>query len=106
MGLLSWLFGASKKADTIKDMISRGAVVIDVRSKGEYSGGHVKNAINMPLDTVSQNINKIKGMNKPIILCCASGMRSGSATSILKSKGMTDVINGGSWFSVSKYFNL
>ena len=101
MGLFDWLFGASKKKEQLKEMLTKGAVIIDVRSKGEFASGHVKNSTNIPLDNISANITKIKGLGKPIILCCASGMRSGSATRILKSSGITDVMNAGSWYTLN-----
>jgi len=102
MGFLRKLFGLGPKAD-LAEMISRKAKIIDVRSPGEFSGGHIKGSVNFPLD---QFQSKIKGLNKnePIIVCCASGMRSGSAMRQLKSVGFEDVANGGSWQSLQKYF--
>ena len=76
------------------------AIIIDVRSEGEFQQGHVKGSINMPLPTITGQIHKIKGMKKPVVLCCASGMRSGSATSILKSAGV-ECYNGGSWMNLN-----
>ncbi len=86
-----------------KELIGRGAIIIDVRSKGEYAGGHLKNSVNIPLDQLGSNLNKIKSKDHPVITCCASGMRSASAKSLLKSKGYTQVYNGGSWMSLRKY---
>lgn len=87
----------------IGELISNGALIIDVRSKGEYAGGHVKGSVNVPLDQLSGYMKKIKDKNHTIITCCASGMRSGSAKSFLKEQGYTNVHNGGSWFSLKKY---
>lgn len=80
----------------LKELVKNGAQIIDVRSKGEFQGGHIKGSVNIPLDSLTQNLSKLK-KDKPIITCCASGMRSASAKSILKSKGFTDVHNGGGW---------
>lgn len=80
-------------------LIKSGAVIVDVRSKGEYQGGHIKNSLNIPLDTLSGNFSKLK-KDKPVITCCASGMRSASAKGILKSNGFTEVYNGGGWMSL------
>lgn len=77
------------------DLVKQGAIILDVRSKGEYSGGHIKGSINVSVDALSNNLAKLKDKNKTIITCCASGMRSASAKSILKSKGYTNVYNGG-----------
>ena len=76
------LFGFGTKVD-YSDLVKQGAIILDVRSKGEYQSGHIKGSINIPLDTLNNNLNKLK-KDKPIITCCASGMRSASAKSILK----------------------
>ena len=86
--------------DQLKEYASKGAVIIDVRSAAEFKGGHGKNAKNIPLDRINNEATKIKAMNKPIIVWCRSGARSGQAASILKSKGV-DVINGGPWQNVA-----
>ncbi len=91
------LLGLGPKVD-YKELLQSGAVIIDVRSKGEYQGGHIKGSLNIPLDTLSSNIAKLK-KEKPVITCCASGMRSASAKSILKSKGF-EAYNGGGWMTL------
>ena len=98
LGVLKNLFGS--KVD-LKEKIDQGATILDVRSKGEYASGHVKGSVNIPLDLVSSNIDKIKNMKQPIITCCASGIRSGSAKNILKSNNI-EAYNGGGWASVNK----
>lgn len=92
------LFGFGPKVD-YADLVKQGAIILDVRSKGEYQGGHIKGSINIPVDTLNNNLSKLK-KDKPIITCCASGMRSASAKSILKSNGFTEVYNGGGWSSL------
>jgi len=92
------LFGLGSKVDYAQ-LVKDGAVILDVRSKGEYQGGHIKGSINISVDALSNNLNKLK-KDKPIITCCASGMRSASAKSILKSNGFTEVHNGGGWSSL------
>jgi len=98
MGLLD-LLGFGKKTEKIKDFLVRKAVVLDVRSSQEFNSGHVNGAQNIPLNKVEQKIEKIKKLNKPVITCCASGIRSASASNILKQHGI-EVINGGSWTKV------
>jgi rhodanese-related sulfurtransferase len=100
MNFLELIFG--KKVD-LQEVISNGAVIIDVRTKGEFQSGHLKNSINIPIDKLSQNLGKIK-RDKPVITCCASGARSASAVRMLKSNGFEKVYNGGSWYSLRKYF--
>lgn len=74
--------------------------IIDVRTRAEFSGGHVANSLNIPLQEIQQRLEEIKKMPQPIILCCASGNRSGQATAFLKSIGI-DCENGGSWLEVN-----
>lgn len=93
------LFGF-KKTD-YAELIKRGAVIVDVRSKDEFAGGHIKGSINIPVDQLQNNLSRLKDKNKPIITCCASGMRSGSAKTMLLNNGYTDVHNGGGWGSLN-----
>lgn len=78
-------------------LMSEGAVILDVRSHSEYITGHIEGSINIPVNKLSENLNKLKSKNKPVITCCATGLRSASAKGILESKGYVKVINGGSW---------
>ncbi|MDD5151072.1 MAG: rhodanese-like domain-containing protein [Flavobacterium sp.] len=82
------------------ELVQQGAIVLDVRTKGEYMGGHIKGSINISVDTLKNNLGKLKDKNKPIITCCASGMRSASAKSILAANGYAQVYNGGGWSSL------
>ncbi|MBK9282851.1 MAG: rhodanese-like domain-containing protein [Sphingobacteriaceae bacterium] len=99
---LKELMGFGPAVD-LNEWIKNGAVILDVRSKGEYSSGHVKGSVNIPVDQLASNLNKLKNKEQPIITCCASGMRSGSAKGYLKSLGYTKVHNGGSWVNLKKY---
>jgi len=82
------------------ELVKNGATILDVRSKGEFAGGHIKGSVNISVDVLRNNLSKLKDKNKPIITCCASGMRSASAKSILQSNGYTQVYNGGGWNSL------
>jgi phage shock protein E len=94
-------FGKSK----IKDALKKGAAIIDVRTAHEYDRGKVPGSVNIPLDRISVSIERIKEMKKPIIVCCESGVRSGSAKKMLIAAGIEDVYNGGSWETVLKLRN-
>ena len=83
------------------ELVKEGAIILDVRSKGEFAGGHIKGSINISVDTLKSNLDKLKNKNNPIITCCASGMRSASAKSILQANGYTKVYNGGGWSSLN-----
>lgn len=93
------LFGIGPAVDYSK-LVKEGALILDVRSKSEFSGGHIKGSLNVPVDQLSSYLHKLKDKNKTIITCCASGMRSASAKSILESNGFEKVYNGGGWFSL------
>lgn len=84
------------------EIIAGGAKIIDVRTPGEFAGGHVKGSVNIPLNVLPQKLASLK-KDQVIITCCASGMRSRSAKSILQSNGFAQVHNGGSWMSVAKH---
>jgi phage shock protein E len=100
MGILSKLFGGGTKVN-LGEIMAQGAQIIDVRTPAEFQSGHLKKAINVPLDKLGASLKKIS-KDKPVITCCASGMRSASAKSILQNAGYT-VYNGGSWNSLKKF---
>ncbi|MCB0395790.1 MAG: rhodanese-like domain-containing protein [Flavobacteriales bacterium] len=96
--ILKNILGIGPKVD-FKQLVKDGAQIIDVRTVGEFRSGHIKGAVNLPLHNLHQNISKIK-TGKPVITCCASGMRSASAKRILKTEGFQEVHNGGGWVSL------
>ena len=98
MGLME-LFRIGKSKKMIQKILDNGAVVVDVRTPEEYNRGNVADSINIPLDEIEDHADKLKKMNVPIVLCCASGMRSGSAASILKLYEI-ECYNGGGWNSL------
>lgn len=102
MGLLE-ILGLKAKVD-YKEIYKNGGIVIDVRTKGEYSSGSFKGSVNIPLDKISNKIKEIKSKNKPVIAVCKSGMRSGQAASILKRNGV-EAYNGGPWTSLASKFS-
>ncbi len=88
------------QAVNYKELIENGAVIIDVRTKGEFAGGHIKGSSNIPVNQLAANLGKFKNKEKAIITCCASGARSGAAKRLLISNGYANVHNGGSWYSL------
>lgn len=96
------LFGMGPQAD-LKAIKAQGATILDVRSTGEFAQGHIKGAINIPLDQLPNKLNKLP-KDKPVIACCLSGGRSGSALSLLKENGF-DAYNGGGWSALNRELN-
>lgn len=82
-------------------LIKNGAVIVDVRTPGEYASGHIKGSKNMPLDSIGSKVNELKKVGKPIITVCRSGARSGMAKGILAGAGI-EVYNGGGWDSLAQ----
>lgn len=99
MNFLKTFLGFNDKNDKLGEMLAKGAVIIDVRSPNEFNEGHVKNALNIPLQDFENRMEELMAIEKPIILCCKSGARSGQALSILKKK-RSDCANGGSWIQL------
>lgn len=86
----------------MKDIIKE-AVIVDVRTPEEFRSGHVVGSVNIPLNELQQRLSEIRRVQKPIVLCCASGARSGKAQQFLSQQGIKDCYNGGSWLDVN-YF--
>lgn len=74
--------------------------IVDVRSYGEFMGGNVSGSINIPLPELPQRIDELKSLTAPLVLCCASGGRSGQAQRYLAQQGI-ECYNAGSWLDVN-----
>jgi phage shock protein E len=101
MNLFQKLFSIAPAVD-LKTVISEGAFLVDVRTPGEFSSGHVKGSVNIPLDSIPNQLAKFKN-KKNIIVFCRSGMRSSQAKNILQQNGFSNVINGGTWEKVRSF---
>ena len=84
------------------ELINNGATILDVRTPEEFKSGHLRGAVNIPLRQLNSSLSNIK-KDKPVITCCASGMRSNSAKNMLLSSGFTEVYNGGGWMNLKRY---
>ena len=89
------------KGPPLHELLADGAIIIDVRSVGEFRRGHAKGSRNIPLSAISSKVNGLKKKDQVIITCCASGMRSGKAAKMLRQAGL-DAHNGGAWQTVEK----
>ncbi len=82
-------------------LMKEGAIILDVRTKGEFGSGHIRGSVNIPVEQLHKNLHKFKDKKRTIIACCESGMRSSSAKGILTSNGFINVHNGGRWMSLN-----
>ena len=101
MSMFSFLKSLFSKGPSLTEIFEKNPHVVDVRTVQEFRSGHVKGSQNIPLDQIENNLTKLSKKNVPIVLCCASGMRSGRATRILRKHGL-EAYNGGSWQQVNQ----
>lgn len=91
MGLLNFLKTKDINAGVKDFQATKGAVLLDVHTAGEYAEGHIENSLNLPLQNIEQAVSVIKDKNTPLFVHCRSGGRSASATAALKKMGYTNV---------------
>lgn len=101
MNFFKTLFGGSNTVD-LQTIIREGAFLADVRTPAEFADGHVKGSVNIPLNTLQNQLAKFNN-KKTIVVFCRSGARSGQAKSILEQHGFSNVVNGGSWSNVKQF---
>lgn len=90
----------------MKELMNDGTTtIIDVRTRSEFSGGHVAGSVNIPLQELEGHLDELMSKEGAIIFCCASGGRSGMATDMLQKKGHAAVHNGGGWMAVNRMKN-
>ena len=90
------LFRGGLKMDDLMALKAAGTKIVDVRTPEEYANGHVIGSVNIPLDQFQARMGEID-LAKPVLLCCASGGRSGMAKQILDRMGHTQAHNAGPW---------
>ncbi len=98
MGFLDFIFGSKKRQ--VDEFLENGAVILDVRSEREWDAGHIENAVHIPLDQLNNRVEEVKKLNKPVVTCCASGVRSAKAAKFLNLNNI-EATNGGGWVSFS-----
>lgn len=99
MGFFS-IFGIGN--NKIKDALRQGATIIDIRIAAEFDQGKIRDSINIPVDRININLERIRHMRRPIILCSNSDSETEQALSILKANGIKEIHNGGSWTRLLK----
>lgn len=100
MGLLSFPGWGN---NNITRAIHRGAIIIDVRPAYAFDqDGRIPGSINIPIDRILINIERIRSMNRPVVICCTYGTDCTHVARILKEKGIKHVYTGGNWQTVMK----
>lgn len=100
LALALWLgykwWSARRVVDMLPALRQQGATLVDVRSDAEFAGGNAPGTVNIPLPELGRRLSEIP-KNAPVVVCCASGTRSGMARLLLKKNGYTQVFNAGRW---------
>ena len=92
---------SQKMKPLIHEYLESGALVVDVRSPAEFNSGHGPGSLNIPLNVLEARMQELDKKQK-LVVCCASGGRSGMALNILKTNGFDHVINAGPWVNAVK----
>lgn len=85
------MFGTSVN---YKELLAQGALVVDVRTPGEFQMGSVKDSMNIPLFDLPSQMDTLKG--KKVVLVCRSGARASQALQFLAHNGI-EAYNAGPW---------
>lgn len=94
---IAWrVLGAVRVKRRLPQLKSAGAQLVDVRSLGEYAGGHVPGSLNIPLQELDARAGELD-RERWVVVACASGTRSAFAARKLKALGFKKVLNAGSW---------
>ena len=86
--------------DIEKLITEDNCTILDVRSPEEFNYGHVPGSVNIPIDQIEARMDEVKALKKPLVLCCASGARSGRVTEYLEQNDI-ECVNGGSWINLN-----
>lgn len=103
VGYLLWSRRSASATD-VKGLLARGAQIVDVRTRAEFSSGSHTKAINIPLDQLEARAGELD-RHRPVLVCCETGSRSGFGVSPLKRAGFVEVANLGSWRRISTLFS-
>ena len=98
MNFFSKLFGSSPGTG-LSGIMKEGAILVDVRTPGEFAQRSVKGAVNIPLEMITRKVSTLGG-HKHIVVFCRSGNRSNHARKMLEQLGFRNVVDGGTWQDV------
>lgn len=92
-------FFSQRDNGQLKTVLQENAFLVDVRTPQEFSSGSAKNAVNIPLSSIGNELDKFKNKQN-IVVFCRSGNRSSQAKKILEQNGFQNVTDGGTWKNV------
>ena len=87
--------GDNLDAEQVQKLVNEGATILDVRTQGEFSGGHVPGAVNIPVQELQQRLGTLEPRDRPVIVYCKKGARASRAKGILQKAGFARVYNLG-----------
>ena len=99
MGFLEIFFGGKKRE--VERFLKNGAIILDVRTLKEYQTNHIEGSTHIPLNDLKNNVEALKALNKPFVVCCESGVRSAKAAKFLNLNNI-QATNGGGWLGLKK----
>ncbi len=103
LNLIKNLLGIGGNSAALEAALAAKPLLLDVRTKGEFAGGSVPGAVNIPVQELEARLAELRGKNEQIVVFCRSGSRSAMAKSILERNGLGQVVNGGSWQNVKQH---
>jgi rhodanese-related sulfurtransferase len=85
--------GQTVSAQALVEMVNKeNALVLDVRDKKEFDAGHIVNAINIPQASLADRLDELKKYKeRPVVVACRMGQHSGTAGTLLRKNGFTNV---------------
>ena len=93
--MFNLIFGRGRDLDGARRLVDEGAVLLDVRSEGEFAEAHVAGALNIPVQSLARRLHELPPKHHPIVVHCRSGMRSATAASLLRQAGWSTVVDIG-----------
>jgi rhodanese-related sulfurtransferase len=88
---VSRVFVGKVSPDKARSLVAAGARLLDVRTPGEHASGHIEGSLNVPVQELADRLAELGDKKRPIVVYCASGIRSASAASLLKRAGFAEV---------------
>jgi len=88
---------SQEELTAMQQAVTDGGILLDVRSPGEFKSGHLDGALNIPVGELQRRLKEIGSTDRPVVVYCASGARSRSASELLRDSGFSRVHDLGSW---------